>query len=464
MGVRGLWETIHPAQEIVSLLNLAAVEGFQRSARRTRTLLLGVDACTMLHECAAVEAQKSGDLTVQDGTLRNLFFKLCNFLKTGVTIVFVFDSRGRGKTIVHQDDKIRECAKALIKAFGYYQHDVRHHLMFLSWQSSKLTTSNAQAPGEAEAELAKLSSLGYIDAVVTSNSNTLVFGAQCVLRQATDSQDPNVFEMYQADIIEASDEVALTPSGLILFALLSGGDYGDGIPGCGRAVAHSLAKCGFGNSLLHGLNTKSNVDFKSFLATWRRDLRSELLNNTQGRLETCHPSLASCITSEFPDPHVLAYYAEPLTSWSNLPGNSLSPVNHSAWIPREPEIGRITQYCRERFQWTASVVQENFSAKLWPGILISMLCSKYVLYDADRNLLATPNTNARVHIGRQQAQDSKLHLPVVANHRLVASPSNFIALMRSGIDGDNASDFEVLVPEPFLPLALLSTASAAKVR
>lgn len=40
-----------------------------------------------------------------------------------------------------------------------------------------------QAPGEAEAELAYLNQHGFIDAVVTNDSDTFVFGAKCVLKR-----------------------------------------------------------------------------------------------------------------------------------------------------------------------------------------------------------------------------------------------------------------------------------------
>lgn len=40
-----------------------------------------------------------------------------------------------------------------------------------------------QAPGEAEAELAKLNALGIIDAIITSDSDAVVFGAQCIIRK-----------------------------------------------------------------------------------------------------------------------------------------------------------------------------------------------------------------------------------------------------------------------------------------
>jgi Holliday junction resolvase YEN1 len=40
-----------------------------------------------------------------------------------------------------------------------------------------------QAPGEAEAELAKMNVVGLVDAVFTSDCDALVFGARCVIRR-----------------------------------------------------------------------------------------------------------------------------------------------------------------------------------------------------------------------------------------------------------------------------------------
>lgn len=40
-----------------------------------------------------------------------------------------------------------------------------------------------QAPGEAEAELAHLNKLGIIDAVLTDDSDALIFGAKVVMRK-----------------------------------------------------------------------------------------------------------------------------------------------------------------------------------------------------------------------------------------------------------------------------------------
>lgn len=114
-----------------------------------------------------------------------------------------------------------------------------------------------QAPGEAEAELAWLNQTGVIDAVLTDDVDALVFGAltvikKCVLIQQcpTDNLNPSHpssslklsgnkanksklkepipkghVEIYTAKDIYEHPAVAMTRAGLILIALMSGGDY-----------------------------------------------------------------------------------------------------------------------------------------------------------------------------------------------------------------------------------------------
>ena len=46
-----------------------------------------------------------------------------------------------------------------------------------------LSADSAQAPGEAEAELAYLNRIGVIDAVLSDDVDTFVFGAHTVIRK-----------------------------------------------------------------------------------------------------------------------------------------------------------------------------------------------------------------------------------------------------------------------------------------
>ena len=75
--------------------------------------------------------------------------------------------------------------------------------------------------------------------------------------------------IYTSDAIKHVDTVALTPGGLLLIALMAGGDYDSGISGCGVSTSHGLAKCGFGDDLLTVAKTLPDDDsFQSFLGTW----------------------------------------------------------------------------------------------------------------------------------------------------------------------------------------------------
>lgn len=66
----------------------------------------------------------------------------------------------------------------LANAFNFPYHQVRGML-----KEYKRLLTLLQAPGDAEAELAYLASEGLIDAVLTADSDTLLYGAKVLLRR-----------------------------------------------------------------------------------------------------------------------------------------------------------------------------------------------------------------------------------------------------------------------------------------
>ncbi len=115
-----------------------------------------------------------------------------------------------------------------------------------------------QALGEAEAELAYLNRTGAIDAIITDDVDTLVFGALMILKKyvyaycgacsmshsihsssinltgnkanpATDANGKpceHHANVYTAEELARHPDVKLTRGGLVVFALVAGGDYG----------------------------------------------------------------------------------------------------------------------------------------------------------------------------------------------------------------------------------------------
>ncbi|KAJ7168721.1 PIN domain-like protein [Mycena filopes] len=225
MGSPKLWNILAPASEPRSLLNLATFEGFETNNRGHRAFVVGIDASIRIRavigalQVAGVFHPGVGGQTL---ALEKLFYQLCNFSSAPVTLVFVFDGPGR-----------------------------------------------PPAPGEAEAELALLNADGRIDAIITEDSDAFLFGARVVIRTLGPSPQDISF-IYSIDAIENTDTVLLDRAGLILCALLLGGDYGSGVPGIGEHIAHGLAAGGFGTDLVNILKTSESAERAEHLAGWRK--------------------------------------------------------------------------------------------------------------------------------------------------------------------------------------------------
>ncbi|KAF8958708.1 PIN domain-like protein, partial [Flammula alnicola] len=216
--------------------------------------------------------------------LRIFFFKLCKFLREApVMMIFVFDGPNRPsfkhgrqidtKTVLEWSN----ICKTIIEAFGFHWNQV---------------VSQSMAPGEAEAELAIMSYYNAIDAVLTSDSDCLVFGAQCVLRRYAPKPQSDRYLLYSIDAIKNMAEVLLSRGGLLLVALLSKGDYSDGFPGCGIRIATSLARGGFGDRILHAFDRLEGFKLDTELKAITNSIQTELFSNSCGHLGSSHPSLA----------------------------------------------------------------------------------------------------------------------------------------------------------------------------
>ena len=125
-------------------------------------------------------------MTGPNPALRTIFFRLGRLAAMPVTIVVVLDGplrpgikRGK-KVLSHEYEDIKHFA-ALVKAFGFHVHQVGEFLD--SAQGLHPLIILSQAPGEAEAELAAMNRAGVVDAVLTDDSDILVFGAHSVIRK-----------------------------------------------------------------------------------------------------------------------------------------------------------------------------------------------------------------------------------------------------------------------------------------
>jgi Holliday junction resolvase YEN1 len=167
------------------------------------------------------------------------------------------------------------------------------------------------------------------------------------------------------------EEIGLSQGGFLLLALLSGGDYDDGVEGCGAMTALGLAKCGFGAQLVDALTNYHNQKLSAeawdnFLVQWRAEMRHELTNNSSGMLSRRYAKLALQLPETFPSPAALQLYSAPLISES-FP-------NSSSWYEIcEPMIVGIAKFCSDKFHWSAEKAKKKFSASLWDGVFLRLL-------------------------------------------------------------------------------------------
>jgi Holliday junction resolvase YEN1 len=184
--------------------------------------------------------------------------------------------------------------------------------------------------------------------------------------------------------------MSLTRGGMVLIALLSGGDYNmvrcfcclvqlstqaqtkAGLANCGISIGYGLARTGLGDSLLRAALELSTRELDQFLVIWRQQLRAELSTNANGQLSRNFPSIAQNVPDSFPNLEHLLLYAKPTTSWSahsSGPGISILQV-------RQPNIAWLARICERRFDWERAVtggITAKFHNVLWDGVCLRML-------------------------------------------------------------------------------------------
>ncbi|KAJ9479342.1 Holliday junction resolvase YEN1 [Pseudozyma hubeiensis] len=401
MGIPGLWAELAPAAQTTTLPSYCLTT-FVENRNELRALRLGIDASLWLFHAH----QSSGGANPY---LRLLFYRLAKLLSLPVLPLFVFDGPSRptwkrGKQVKGRHHAIEQPFTQLIEAFGFQWH---------------------RAPGEAEAELAYLNQAGFVDAVLTDDSDALLFGSQILIRNwgknlsgtkalsRTTSTSSDVFDepgssnldtvaasatsrlqlsgsdrdhlitLYKASDLTDISRLGLDRDGLILIGLMSGGDYDTtGLLQCGVKIALALARGGFGATLIKAFKA-SYADqasasatcgvFETFLKAWLEEVREELRSNQRGYLPSRRPKLASTIEESFlstPESRrVLAYYVYPLTSQSK--DKDIIDLMKSKM--KVPDLTRLARLSQIYFNWSKDAILSKFRTILGPGMVARRL-------------------------------------------------------------------------------------------
>ncbi|KAL5120047.1 hypothetical protein ACEQ8H_002145 [Pleosporales sp. CAS-2024a] len=287
MGIPQLFDVIKDHEEVVHIAQLAEDHHRQYG----RPLRIAVDEADWrfnnLTQAQVYAIRDTSDMAYQ-GQEKAMFYRICRFLTLNIQLIFVFDGpsrpwkhgrRGQGKI----DYRERDLLKEMLRCFGIPYHE---------------------APGEAEAECARLKILGLVDAVWSQDSDCLMFGCTLwirddrIIKQGTrdrskenTQKSKKTVRVVRAQRLKA--ELKLDREALVLFAMLVGGDYdATGLRGCGPSMAKQAIRRGLGQSLL--LLTDIDVptgfpDFKTLVKYNSPKVTADNILKGNARLDLNHP-------------------------------------------------------------------------------------------------------------------------------------------------------------------------------
>lgn len=284
--------------------------------------------------------------------LRTLYYRLLRLLALNIQPLFVFDGphkppfKRNVRTQQHTASLPNFLAKQLLKLFGFPYYT---------------------APGEAEAECALLQQEGMVAAVLSEDVDTLMFGCSMSLRNWSSEgtrgrKCPTHVNIYDAEKIRTG-KAGLDRHGMVLVALMSGGDYiPAGIPGCGIKIACEAARAGFGTDLCK-ISRKDSVGLRQ----WRERLEYELHTNESGYFRVKHRALK--VPEKFPDKMTLGYYTHPVVSSPE----KLQSLKESLNWEQEVDVVGLRSFVAEAFEWQNLSGAKKFIRGFAPALLMHRL-------------------------------------------------------------------------------------------
>ncbi|KAJ6257111.1 Flap endonuclease [Drechslerella dactyloides] len=318
MGIKGLYEELgSPDRVPLAKLSIDHLRAHKRHIR------VAIDISIWSFQSQAVQGRNAGS----NAALRVLYYRICTLLELNIHPVFVFDGKERpdfkrNKTVSKNEGYQIALTRRLIIAFGFPIHN---------------------APGEAEAECAYLQQQGVVDAVLSEDVDTLMFGCSNFWRSGSDKKDSKSLDSLQVYTSASIRQKAkLTPHGMILVALMSGGDYDSaGVARIGIKQACAAAKAGYGEDLIKAYNNRHS-DGGNAIRAWRERLETSLKTNSERIFTRRQPRVT--IPEGFPDHQILEYYVNPKIS------KSPPEINWDIHL----DIDKLRTITKAAFEWSGS--------------------------------------------------------------------------------------------------------------
>jgi flap endonuclease-1 len=179
--------------------------------------------------------------------------KTVKFLSLGITPIYIFDGKPpdeKRECLDERNRKSKECIQKMENATGKEKLDLekasvritKNHIEDLKHLFHLMGVSYIQVDGEAESYAAEMCRMGLVDAVVTEDMDTLVYGCPIVIRDCIDRtiKRPDVITTFNYQQILT--DMGLTPDQFSDMCILCGCDYCPTIPKIGTKRAYQHIK------------------------------------------------------------------------------------------------------------------------------------------------------------------------------------------------------------------------------
>ncbi|KAF2726015.1 hypothetical protein K431DRAFT_280737 [Polychaeton citri CBS 116435] len=410
MGISGIFKELGAGER-------KALSAFSSAHYTTtdRPLRLAIDISIWLYQ---IQSGKGGS----NPALRTFYYRLLRLLSLNIHPLFVFD--GPNKPLYKRNKRVGNSgqdgrnggyakvstvpeflAKQLLKLFGFPLH---------------------VAPGEAEAECALLQRNGVVDAVLSEDVDTLMFGCTVTLRnwtagEGSSTKTPTHVSVYR--VAETKAKSGLDAEGMVLVALISGGDYlPDGVPGCGIKLACDAARAGFGHDLCSLLKQRRTATSDA-VTEWRGRLQHEIRTNESKFFSRRLKEFT--FPEDFPNMEVLGWYARPCVSNATRVEQLRSELKWDGSI----DYNALRAFTADAFDWRNLGGAQKFIRNLAPAMLVREL------------RLRTDAANKNEEI-EDRFEAEKVYIKAIHNKRNHASTDNELELRIS------------FLPESLVPIDL----------
>ena len=179
-----------------------------------------------------------------------LFNKTIQYLSLGITPIYIFDGKPpieKKECIQERNKKANESKEKLSSATNQQERNQlekssirikKEHIDDLKLLFNFMGVSYFHPEGEAEAFASELCRIGYVDAVVSEDMDTLAYGCPVLIRSCIDRSIKKKEVCSIFSYLKLLEDMKLTPEQFLDVCVLSGCDYCTTIPKIGPVRAY----------------------------------------------------------------------------------------------------------------------------------------------------------------------------------------------------------------------------------